>query len=329
MEKNNYVVKANQFIEAKGRLGTLEQKLLATLISEIQLDDKDFKEYKFKISEVGEFIGLNSNAVYERLRETSINLKSKSLSLIEIDPVTKQRTFIEVSLIASAKHKEGSGELIITVAPDLKPYLLAIKGDETPFTKYMIKNILKLGNSYSIRLYEISKQWERTKKKEFELEELKELLGVEGDSYDRLDNFERRILKVAKDEINDKTDLWIDYEKIKRGRRIGSILFTIQSKSVADDQYIKYLDETCNITEIKNKSGLENEKFNSKQIIDLYEIAVNKTDDENVNPFEYIKINYLLMLEKKTVRSKFAYLKKALEEDYALAIGQIKLDTEI
>ena len=60
MEKNNYVVKANQFIEAKGRLGTLEQKLLATLISEIQLDDKDFKEYKLNFKEFQYVDGFNS-----------------------------------------------------------------------------------------------------------------------------------------------------------------------------------------------------------------------------------------------------------------------------
>lgn len=319
MKKNNYVVKANQFIEAKGRLGTLEQKLLATLISEIQVDDKDFKEYKLGISEVGEFIGINSNAVYEILRETSINLKSKALSLIEVDPVTKQRTFIEVNLIASARHKEGSGELIITVAPDLKPYLLAIKGEETPFTKYMIKNILKLNNSYSIRLYEVLKQWERAKKKEFELEEFKDLLGVEAESYNIFSEFERRVLKIAKKEINDKTDLWIDYEKIKTGRRITSLLFNIQPRIQQNETFIN------DIEDLRNKMSLKDEKFNDKQILDIYEKAVDKAGNEDIDIFEYIKLNYLFAKKKDSVRNIFAYFISCLENDYAAAIGQINI----
>lgn len=330
MREENYVIKANKFIEAKGRLSTLEQKLLATLISEINTSDEDFKEYKLSISEVGEFIGLNSNAVYERLRETAVNLKSKSLSLEEVNPITKKRTFLEVNLIASAKHTEGTGILIITIAPDLKPYLIAIKGDKTPFTKYMIKNILKLNNSYSIRLYELLKQYERIGKRSFELDELKKLLGVQAESYKIFSEFERRVLKKAKSEISDKTDVYIDYIKHKKGKKIDSITFTIDSKE--DYSYIEYLNKTYNIKEFKERAGIEKENFNSKQVIELYEIAVDKMIDDYESAddlFEYIRLNYLFTNDKQGIKNKFSYLKKALQEDYAVARGQIKLNYKI
>jgi plasmid replication initiation protein len=318
MDKNNYVVKANQFIEAKGRLGILEQKLLATLISEIQIEDKDFQEYKLKISEIGEFIGIKSNAVYERLRETAINLKSKGLSLQEIDPITKKKTFIEVNLIASARHTEGTGELIITVAPDLKPYLLAIKGKETPFTQYMLKNILKLNNSYSIRLYELLKQQEKFKKREIKLEELKEFLGVTAESYNVFSEFERRVLKIVRDEINDKTDIWFNYEKIKTGRKITSILFKIESKDQEKETF------TNDIESLRAAMGFKDEYFNDKQILSIYEKAVQMAGNEDIDIFEYIRLNYIHIKDK--ARNKYAYLIKALENDYAVAIAQIRLE---
>lgn len=65
------------------------------------------------------------------------------------------------------------------------------------------------------------------------------------------------------------------------------------------------------------------ENFNSKQVIDIYEKAVEKTGDEDIDIFEYIRLNYLHI--KNKARNKYGYLLKAIENDYAAAIGQIKI----
>lgn len=318
-KENNYVVKANKFIEAKGRLGTLEQKLLATLISEIQIQDENFKEYNLDMKDVGEFIGLNTNAVYKRLKETAINLKSKSISLEEIDPITKKRTFLEMNLIASAKHTEGTGILTITIAPDLKPYLLAINGKQTPFTKYLISNILKLNNSYSIRLYEILKQCEKMKNREIKIDELKEILGVDSPSYDRFDNFERKVLKVAKSEINEKTDIWIDYEKIKEGRKITKIQFKIDtkySKEILEQNQEKQVIESFNDDEKfendKIQCGLANIIISKVEFYNLLDIAIEMQEEY---AFEYMALTADYVTERNP-KYLVGYFKTALKNNY-------------
>lgn len=327
--KDNYVVKANKFIEAKGKLGMLEQKLMATLISEIQMEDKDFKEYCLNIKEVGEFIGLDSKEVYRKLREIAQSLKSRSISLEEINVKTKEITFIEVNLIASAVHTKGSGILRLTIAPVLKPYLLAIKGEETPFTKYMIRNILKLNSGYSIRIYELLKQYERTQNRIIETEKLKELLGVTEKSYNRFDNFEARVLKPAKEEINKKTDIWINYEKIKKGRRIAEIHFTIQSKKVDEEQQLlETLITPEEMKAIRDKCGFTDVKFSDKQVMQCYEIAIDISDKFSskgidIVPYEYVKLSYEYVLNQKGVKNKFAYFKKTLEGDFGGAVMKI------
>ena len=50
----------------------------------------------------------------------------------------------------------------------------------------------------------------------FTIKELRKYLGIEEDEYKRFDNFEMRVLKATKEEINEYTDLIIDYEKIKK-----------------------------------------------------------------------------------------------------------------
>ena len=185
-------------------------------------------------------------------------------------------------------------------------------------------------NKYSIRVYELLKQYGKIGKRNFDLVELKRILALEENQYARIYDFERFVLKPSIEEINKYTDLNVSYEKIKKGRKVVGIKYTIDSKE--DNAYITFLNESYNIKEFKEKSGLSDENFDSKQIIELYTIACEKLGEEFEtieDIFEYIRLNYLHMLKNKTVRNKYAYLKKALDEDYAVARGQIKFDYKL
>ncbi len=325
-KENNYIVKANKLIEAKGKLGTVEQKLLAALILEIEPDDTDFKKYELNIKEVSEFINLRSNAIYEQLKTAARSLQNKEIIIENIDKRGK-KDFLITRLLSSARYKEGEGFLEIHIDPNLKPYLVAIRGKETPFTQYMIKNILKLNSSYAIRLYEILKQWENVKIKKINVENLKEMLGADEESYKRFDNFERRVLKTAKDEINEHTDLFIVYEKIKEGRKITDNEFTVESKDKNRKVYIEFLKDFYDIKTMQEKMGLQDEKLNTEQITVLYNIAVEKTSHDNLDPFLYVSINYKYIKDK--AKNKYAYLKKALEEDLGRATVQIRTGYQV
>lgn len=327
MDEKNYIVKANKLIEAKGRLSTIEQKLLATVISEIKMDDIDFKEYRLGIKEISEFINLSSNAVYEQIKIASRNLRRKEI-VIETVNSNGNKSFLVTGLLSSAMYQKGEGYIRVSIDPNLKPYLLAINGKETPFTKYMIKNILRLNSSYSIRLYEILKQYEKRKKRIFEISEIKNFLGIEAKSYKLFAEFERRVLKPAKAEIDKKTDIYINYKKIKEGRKITKIEFTINPKLTQESEQIRIIDELYSdeqIEDIKNKSGIQNEKFTKTQTIKLYEIACDKVLKYELDPFKYIELNYRYCLSQKIDKSMLGYFTKALKEDYANAIMCMRL----
>ena len=70
--------------------------------------------------------------------------------------------------------------------------------------------------------------------------------------------------------------------------------------------------------------GLKNENFSPTQIMNLYEKSVEKAGNEDIDLFEYIRLNYNHI--KSKARNSYSYLLKALENDYASAIGQISLD---
>lgn len=319
MNGEKYIIKSNKLIEAKGRMTSLEQKFILSLISEIQPTDKDFKDYYINVQDLKHGIGATYNNIYELLKEVANSLMDRKIEIEQVNSKGKKE-FLITRYLSSAKYIEGEGCIKVSFDPELKPYLIEIK---EMFTQYQLKNVLSLKGSHSIRIYELLKQYEKISKREFDLVEFKRFLGVENE-YDRIYDLEKRVLKPAKTEINKHTDLLIDYEKIKKGRKTIGIKFVIETKTDEKIKQIEKLYSNDEIQDIQIKSGLENEKFNSKQVMEIYEIAVLKTYSTSISPFEYIRLNYLNMLEKGTVRHKFSYLKKSLEEDWACAAIQFK-----
>ena len=318
--ENNLIVKSNNLIEARYSLNLNEQKILLYAISRLNREDKELNIVEFDVVEFTQLIDTKGKR-YEDFRDTVRSLRKRE---IIID--TKEKELI-TGWLSNISFYKNTGKVRIKFDDELIPYLLQLK---SRFTRYELKNILYLKNKYSIRIYELLKQYEKIGIREIELKKLKETLMLDEKQYERIYDFERFVLKPSKKEIDKNTDIIMNYKKIKTGRTVTSILFKIEPKDQEKEIYVEYLNQNYNIKEFKLKSGLEKENFNSEQIIELFTIATEKLSDaEQQDLFDYIKINYLHMLENETVKNKYAYLKKALQEDYAVARGQIKLNFKI
>lgn len=312
--KSNLVVKHNNLIEARYNLSLNEQKIILYATSKLDRNKEKFNLLTLNIREFFSLLGTTQER-YTEIREVVKELRKKEII------IRKDGNELIVGWLSSIEYLGDQGEIELEFSEKLMPYLLQLKES---FTRYELKNILYLKNKHSIRLYELMKQYEKIGKREFELKELRKTFNIRDDEYLRFDNFDRVVLRSSKEEINKYTDLNIDYEKIKTGRRITSILFKIEAKDQDKEVFIDYLNETYNIKDMKIKMGLGKENFNTEQIMSIYEKAVEKVGNEDVNLFEYVRLNYLNIKDK--ARNKFSYLLKALENDYASAISQISLE---
>ena len=111
------------------------------------------------------------------------------------------------------------------------PYLLNLR---EKFLSYHLYNILCLSSKYSIRLYEILKSYLYIKTKIFKVDELKELLMLgssSSKSYSEFKVFNRNILAKSICEINEMTDIYIEYTTIKQIRSVVAIEFKIRKKA--------------------------------------------------------------------------------------------------
>jgi hypothetical protein len=295
VKNNSFVTKSNMLIEANYKLGVVEQKIILCLASSIHPTDSDFKTYTLSIKEFTNLLGLKGRPKYTELRQITKELMQKIFE-IRID-----KKVIQVSWLSYVAYNESEGTIDIRFDPFLRPYLLQLKKE---FTSYKLENVVKLKSSYSIRIYELLKQYEKIKERSFNLSKLREMLGAE-DIYPAYGNFKQRVLIPAQKELKKKTDISFQIEEIKVGRKVEKLKLIIESGKKEQDKHLKSFGEDPEgfkqpnsfLARIKNLALMMGvmvtdetinswEKFGQDNVISLIEKIKNRTDIEN--PIGYI-----------------------------------------
>ena len=223
MQDHYSVSKSNVLINGRNsNLSTVDQKIILTLASMVQPGEEKFKLYDFKVINFNALCGLKGNPKYSELKKITKNLMKE---VIEIDEGDE---FLQAHWIESARYIPKKGTIQIRLSDELKPYLIDLHKD---FTKYKLRNILKMKSKYSIRLYEILKSqiYKITKyqKKTFiiDIKDLKEKLGANMKSYNSYNNFKVKVLLTAQQELKLLSNVNFDFKEIKTGRKITSLQF--------------------------------------------------------------------------------------------------------
>ena len=115
----------------------------------------------------------------------------------------------------------------------MKDHLVNLKNN---YTQYLASDYLKLGSVYSQNLYEQMKALENYRYNyahelpRITVKELREIMQV-GTKYPSFNTFKNMCLQRAIDEINEKTDLHISINTVKKGRTVVEVEFDIMNKS--------------------------------------------------------------------------------------------------
>ena len=169
---------------------------------------------------VREFPEISMDNAYKQIQAAIKRIYERSVRTEDSNRVTEFRW------VSSRTYFKKEGRFRIAMTDEVMPYLTQLKGQ---FTQYQLKNIAYFNSVHSIRIYELITQYRNVGSREITLENLKKWLQVE-ENYSRWNNFKARVLEPAITEINDKSDLFIDIEQIKRGRSVYALNFTIKSK---------------------------------------------------------------------------------------------------
>ena len=237
------MVKSNRLVQnSRYNLSVTEQRVIAYICSMIkpaepspETHNAPFQlEYEFDIWEYAKVCGIHSDGgqLYDETKSILKGLKQKVMWL-ELPDGTE----VTVGWLAKVWTNRRSGIVKVKLDEDMVPYLFGLKNK---FTAYGLLNILAMKSQYSIRIYEIMQSYAYQKGVTFDYDELKKILMIDGSkAYDRTNNLKQRILDPAMNEINAYTDLSVNYELIKQGRKVIKIKFYISRKDPLD-RFISY-----------------------------------------------------------------------------------------
>lgn len=225
LEQREYsVIKSNALIQkTRFELSLQEQKMILRLIQMIKPDDTELKLYEFKIKDFCEFCGIDeSNGKnYINIKNTLKKLADKSFWTTIDDTGTETLLrWIERPYI-----NKNSGMIRVKLDELMKPFLLQLK---EYFTQYSLYYTIAMKSKYSIRVYELLKSYQNLGYYECNISDLKKRLMA--DKYNRWVDFKRKVLEPSLSEINELTDIKVNYELFKNGRAIERIKFNIELK---------------------------------------------------------------------------------------------------
>jgi hypothetical protein len=217
-ELANTVAQHNTLVNARFHMEEIETKIFISGLRRIRKNDSEFSVFEIHKSEI--LPQVTGGKSYELIKDAVFRLADRIIK-IENDR-DKKRKLIAIPLISLCEYEEGTGLIKLLFNNSVRPYLLSLQGN---FTSAEIKYLFKLKKHAAHRLYWLLKSnfYGNTTEFEKDVDEIKEILGIEG-KYPNFFDFDKRILKPAWEEIQN-TDIKYNYKPLKSGKAVKKIIF--------------------------------------------------------------------------------------------------------
>lgn len=231
-ERNLKIYKSDELIQkARYSLSITEQRFLLYSISKIQQEHDSSSFYDIRLSDFQKVCGTDADESYSHVKAWIKRLADKSWW------IKQNRSESLVRWFSSVKVFPGSDLIQVKFHEDMFPYLFRLaeqmRESGQLYTGYTFRYVLPMKSTYSVRLYELIKSYQKNNIKWwFLLDDLRRLLDCE--CYKRFPDFRRYVLEPAVKEINLYTDIKLEYVLVKKGRKVTAVDFTILEKEFGE-----------------------------------------------------------------------------------------------
>ena len=211
---NLSVAKSNTLIDASYHLNVQAQKLVLACLGKLDSRSEVPKTMTITALEFSELMGI-PNARRD-LYKAADTLFDAVIVLKDGDEEVKLRWVQK-----NVKKIKGEGAITITWTDEVLRYISSL---QSRFTTYKLRHIAELQSSHSIRLYELLMKFSSTGERVIYLSDFKSALGLSA-KYPEFKILNRAVIKPSIDELNQRSDLIIKYETIKKGRSVVGLSF--------------------------------------------------------------------------------------------------------
>ncbi|EAS2000447.1 replication initiation protein [Salmonella enterica] len=219
--------KSNALIEASYKLTLQEQRVLLMCIGKLNpTDNTSGKRFELTAEEFFlAFPDMNRSHAERRLQEAIDRLAERWI-LLRCNTENREIRWIQ----EKAKYFDGEGKIEIVFADSIMPYLTQLTQQ---FTAITVKNVSSLKSTYSIRIYELLMQFKKTGDRLISLDDFRSMLGIDN-KYKTFKSLKQLLLNPAIKELNEKSDLIVSVDLIKKGREVVALHFKFR-----EDKQIK------------------------------------------------------------------------------------------
>ena len=315
--------KSNFLISSVYRASLLENKVLALALTKVRLSDQGRPVATLRTKEIKEVLHVTGNAMGTYLKDVATSLAGRTMFIESADG-----SFKCMSLVGVVSYESGSGTMEIKFEPEIKDYIYDLKAN---FTMLNIPMMLSFRSGWSYRLYELlsSRAYQikddkgkinRDIQRELEKKEIdydyivNELVHEKLKSFDKWCDFKRRVLDVAVNEINEKSDISVKYDLMRSGRggKIYGIDFEVTKKDMNVEPTVEEEVPTPDDVElddlIDKVMDIIDEKIKISQAKALLKVA-----NYDINKIEYA---YELACKQENIRNLIGWMTSAIQNGY-------------
>lgn len=291
-EGTNYVVKSNELNEKSGKLSLNSQKLVCICISLINTQrDNPEKRYTISFSDIFYLLDMDERlSIREQLTREIKRLNNNSFWLDE----HTYTTWIAETIF------NDNGTIEFSFPNKLHRHLFNLKN---LFVKYKLGYIMPMKSVYSIRLYELAKQWQKKEayetatekgmkkywvpvketKKKISLDKFREMMGVDKEKLKQYRDFKRRVLAPALKELNTSemcdVRIYCKEHHLKGSKLVTDLEFGIYNEYVKIEDFFQKIDAIKQVRKFhRGIIEIPNKHLNSNSFNAMYQAFLNNLD---------------------------------------------------
>ena len=300
----NIVVKDNALINASYNLDLAEQRLILLAIVEARESGKGINANDPLVVHAESYanqFNVHKNTAYTTLKHACNALFLRQFSYQQEDSDNVE--YVKSRWVSEIRYIENEAVVKLIFAPAIVPLITRL---EKHFTKYELQQISNLSSAYAIRLYELLAAWRSTGKTPIiELNKFRQKLGVNKTDYAIISDLKKRVLDISIKQLNEHTDITVQYDQHKKGRSIYGFSFSFKQKKTSEP----FVDsKSPNLIDIFEKMTDKQRHLFANKLSELHEMGQYSEGTESFQQFA-IRIAEMLKDFKK-FQELFPYLQK-------------------
>lgn len=215
----------------------------------IKITSKDFTNEKIESIDLGNLsrklelskdqiislTGITKAHFARDIRKITEGLKSSIATLPNLDDAANKKSYLQRSWFEEFKYNDTDGCVEVEIDKKVFPYLLVF----CHYTRIKLSDVLKFKNNYTFDTYIMLKlrlnQYKKNDELKLEIDEYKSRVGLKNVYNKNYSMFKKAVLHKIIDEINE-TDLYVNLEEMKTGKKVTTIAFKFGEKSISSEQ---------------------------------------------------------------------------------------------